>query len=438
MGEGRPWTARLAFAAAAAATVLVLVVAGVAASLALLLTAALGSAVTLAAAWWFLSHRGIVRWAAATVVVLAPLVVAVLFARANLVAVVTGFGLLWALAVAAGRRALADPAPPVAYRTPAPRRPFLIMNPRSGGGKVGRFALAERAQALGADVFLLDGPAVDVAAVARRAVLDGADLLGVAGGDGTQALVAGIAAEHGLPFLVLSAGTRNHFALDLGLDRDDPAAGLDALTDGEEIRIDLGLIGGRTFVNNASFGAYAAVVASPAYRDAKLGTALDLLPDFLNRGSSLRLTAGDVTLTGPEAVLISNNIYRTDNGRRPRLDRGELGVLAVAVHRRHGLTVTTAREAIVDADTPTVPVGVDGESLELPTPVRLRICPGILKVRVPRQRPGVPSAPAQLDWARLRRLAFASRRGMPLSAPADDAPGDAAGGAAPGATGDPA
>jgi alkylation response protein AidB-like acyl-CoA dehydrogenase len=111
---------------------------------------------------------------------------------------------------------------------------------------------------------------VDAAALARQAVADGADLLGVAGGDGTQALVAGIAAEHDLPFLVISAGTRNHFALDLGLDRDNPAACLDALADGVEQRIDLGVIGGRTFVNNASFGAYAEIVESPAYRDDKL------------------------------------------------------------------------------------------------------------------------------------------------------------------------
>ena len=120
------------------------------------------------------------------------------------------------------------------------------MNPRSGGGKVAKFGLKDKAEALGATVALLDGPGVvDVAVLARQAVADGADLLGVAGGDGTQALVAGIAAEHGLPFLVISAGTRNHFALDLGLDRDNPAACLDALTDGVEQRIDLGVIGGR-------------------------------------------------------------------------------------------------------------------------------------------------------------------------------------------------
>jgi diacylglycerol kinase family enzyme len=152
---------------------------------------------------------------------------------------------------------------------------------------------------------------VDVADLARQAVADGADLLVVAGGDGTQALVAGIAAEHGLAFLVISAGTRNHFAMDLGLDRENPAACLDALTDGVEQRIDLGIIGGRTFVNNASFGAYAELVQSPAYRDDKRGTTLQMLPDIVtgHRGAKLTARAGATTVTGPQALLVSNNPY---------------------------------------------------------------------------------------------------------------------------------
>src|SRR4030095_4140789 len=107
------------------------------------------------------------------------------------------------------------------HQVPPPRRPFLIMNPRSGGGKVTRFGLKDKAEALGATVAVLEGPGtVDVGEPARSAVADDADLVGVAGGDGTQALVAGIAAEHNLPLLVISAGTRNHFALHLGLDPD--------------------------------------------------------------------------------------------------------------------------------------------------------------------------------------------------------------------------
>ncbi|MDQ0931504.1 diacylglycerol/lipid kinase family protein [Streptomyces turgidiscabies] len=102
--------------------------------------------------------------------------------------------------------------------TEAPRHPWVLMNPRSGGGKVGRFGLVEKARAAGCQVVLLDGAGghQDVAELARQAVAEGADLLAVAGGDGTQALVAEVAAAHGLPFVVIPAGTRNHFALDLG------------------------------------------------------------------------------------------------------------------------------------------------------------------------------------------------------------------------------
>ena len=246
------------------------------ASLAMVAVGAAGACLVVAGEYVFLGHRGVLRWLALAVVVLAPVTVLVIFARHRLLWVALVAVALIVLAVGAGRRALvpaaADPGMPARDVQPPPH-PFLIMNPRSGGGKVARFGLKDKAEALGAKVALLEGPGnVDVAALARQAVADGADLLGVAGGDGTQALVAGIAAEHDLPFLVISAGTRNHFAMDLGLDRDDPAACLDALTDGVEQRIDLGVIGRRTFVNNASFGAYAEIVESPAYRDDKRGT----------------------------------------------------------------------------------------------------------------------------------------------------------------------
>jgi diacylglycerol kinase family enzyme len=264
---------------------------------------------------------------------------------------------------------------------------------------------------------------VDVAALARQAVADGADLLGVAGGDGTQALVAGIAAEHDLPFLVISAGTRNHFALDLGLDRENPAACLDGLTDGEELRVDLGIIGDRTFVNNASFGAYAEVVQSPAYRDDKRGTTLQMLPDLLNGHQGARLTAraAGIRIEAPQALLVSNDPYGMGDfaglGRRARLDAGTLGVVAIRVdsarqaagllRRGHGsgLTVLTADQVTVDADAPEIPVGIDGETVLLPAPVRCAIRPRALRVVVPKQRPGVPVPKPAIEWPRLRQLA---------------------------------
>jgi diacylglycerol kinase family enzyme len=439
------WLARLALAAAAAAVLLMLGVAG-AKSLAVVAVGVAGLGLTAAGVWWALTRRGVLRLLAVGLAVAAPLAVLVLYVLAHLALVVLGSLALWAGAVTAGRAALGrDPGPGrmPEYEVAAPKRPFLIMNPRSGGGRVARFGLQERAEALGAEVALLGGGGpgtvgtagtvgtvgtVDVAEVARRAVAGGADLLGVAGGDGTQALVAGVAAEHDVPLLVIPAGTRNHFALDLGLDRDDPSGCLDALRDGVELRVDLGVIGGRPFVNNASFGAYAAVVQSPAYRDDKARTTLDMLPGLLagHRGPHLRAHAGRVSVHRPAALLVSNNPYGMGDiaglGRRARLDGGVLGVLGVRVDNatqaagvvggRHsrGLTVLAADQVVVTADVPHLPVGVDGEALSLPTPVRCTVRPGALRVRVPRNRPGVPLPKPPVNWRRLGQLAATTAR----------------------------
>jgi diacylglycerol kinase family enzyme len=420
------WLARASFALMLAAVVLVLAVAGWR-SLTLIGWTVLGVCALMAGVYWFLANRGVLRWLALLLVVAALAGIVVAFAWRHLlwVAIVTVALMLGAAAIAkiALRTDGEDKGMPAAPAA-RPRRPFLIMNPRSGGGKVTRFGLKDKAEALGAQVALLEGPGtVDVAALARQAVADGADLLGVAGGDGTQALVAGIAAEHDLPFLVISAGTRNHFALDLGLDREDPATCLAALTDGEELRVDLGIIGDRTFVNNASFGAYAEVVRSPAYRDDKRGTTLQMLPALLKGQQGARLSAhvGDTTIDAPQALLVSNDPYGMGDlaglGRRPRLDAGALGVVAIRVDsaaqaagllRRghgHGLTTLTAGEVTVDADVPRIPVGIDGETVMMPAPVRCAIRPRALRVVVPRQRPGIPAPKPPLEWPQLRQLA---------------------------------
>jgi diacylglycerol kinase family enzyme len=428
------WLARLAFAAAVAAAVVLLAAGGLKSLTALLLGIA-GLAIICAAAWWFLAHRGIGRWLAAVLLVAAPVAVIVAYIAAGLLWEIALSVVLAIAAVAAGRAALSGGRSPEKPREDVAvpqRQPFVIMNPRSGGGKVARFGLAGKAAGLGAEVALLEGPGVvDVAAMARQAVDAGADLLGVAGGDGTQALVAGIAAGRDIPMMVISAGTRNHFALDLGLDRDDPATCLDALTDGVELRIDLGLIGDRTFVNNASFGAYAQVVQSPAYRDDKSGTALAMLPDLLTGHQGAHLVVrvdGQVILDGPQAVLVSNNPYETGDiaglGRRARLDQGVLGVVGVKIanaaqaagllrqaQRSRSVTVLTAREVVIDADQPHIPVGIDGESVLMPTPVRCTIHPLALRVRVPRDRPGVPEPRPALDWSRLGHQALTFTRG---------------------------
>ena len=421
------WLARLSFVLAGAAIVILLVFAGLK-SLAMVAVGLTAAVVSLAAAYLFLSRRGIWRWLSLAVFVLAPIAVIVVYAFRDLLWIALLSAAVWLLAGMTARLALAGSQPdwrmPEHPAQPPARHPYLIMNPKSGGGKVGKFDLQRKAEDLGAEVFLIGGAEpVDVAKVARKAVEAGADLLGVAGGDGTQALVAGIAAEHGIPFVVISAGTRNHFALDLGLDREDPSACLGALSDGVELGVDLGMINGETFVNNASFGAYAEVVETPAYRGDKLNTTLNTLPDLLQgqHRARLRAHADGMTIEAPQALLVSSNPYGTGDiaglGRRARLDRGILGVVGVTVasarqaagllRGRHatGLSVLTTKQIEIGADVPQIPVGVDGESIVMSTPVTCTVSPGALRVWVPRDRPGVPAPKPPRDWARLRYLA---------------------------------
>ncbi|MGA0268238.1 MAG: diacylglycerol kinase family protein, partial [Candidatus Nanopelagicales bacterium] len=216
-------------------------------------------------------------------------------------------------AVALGLTALArsadDDAPAQAW---TPSRPVLICNPKSGGGKVVSFNIVEQARAQGVEVVTLQ-EGLDLEELARDAIARGADCLGMAGGDGSQALVAAVAVEHGIPFVVISAGTRNHFALDLGLDRDKPDSGLVAFTKGVLRTIDYATVNGKLFVNNVSFGLYASIVENDSYRDAKLQTTLDVLPEVLAADTDpydmhFRLPSGE-EVSGSIVLLISNNPY---------------------------------------------------------------------------------------------------------------------------------
>ena len=432
------WLARLSFLFVGLAVAFVAVFAELK-SLTMLAVGLVGAVVSLAAAYFFLSRRGVWRWLSLAVFVLTPIAVIAVFALRNLLWVAVVAAAIWLLASMTARLALVRDHPdwrmPEHPAEPPARHPYLIMNPKSGGGKVGKFDLKSKAEELGAEVFLIDGSEpVDVAKVAREAVAQGADLLGVAGGDGTQALVAGIAAEHGIPFVVISAGTRNHFALDLGLNRENPSACLGALSDGVELRVDLGRINGQVFVNNASFGAYAEVVETPAYRDDKLNTTLNLLPDLLQgqRGVRLSARADDTEIRSPQALLVANNPYGTGDiaglSRRARLDAGVLGVIGVKVRnvqqaidllrgrRAVGVRVLRTKKIEITADAPQIPVGVDGEALSMSTPVVCTISPGALRVWVPRDRPGVVPPKPPINWARLWHLAGIHRKRAEVAA----------------------
>ena len=304
------------------------------------------------------------------------------------------------------------------------------MNPKSGGGKVEKFDLVGECRTRGIEPIVLR-PDDDWRQKAIDAVEAGATVLGAAGGDGTQALVATVAVEHDLPFVCIPAGTRNHFALDLGVDRDDVVASLDAFVDGLEQRVDLGIVAGRVFVNNVSLGVYGEIVQSDEYRDAKVRTTVDRLPDLLGPDGD----APELRCTGPDGkpratrqlILVSNNPYELERlsgfGQRERIDTGLLGITTLSVAssaeaatltalglagqlaRFGGYEAWTAPELEIDADR-VIAAGIDGEFSDLEPPIRFSIRAGALRVRTARHAPGASPAAkaARPDRATLAAL----------------------------------
>jgi diacylglycerol kinase family enzyme len=290
-------------------------------------------------------------------------------------------------------------------RAAPPRHPVLFVNPRSGDGRAARVGLVDAARNLGYETIEL-APGEHLEQLVRAAVGRGADGLAMAGGDGSQALVAAIAAEHDLPYACIPSGTRNHFALDLGVDRDDVVGALDAFVDGGERYVDLGEVNGRVFVNNVSLGVYAEAVSQEQYREAKLRTLLDTLAGALGpeaEANELRWTDHEGNGQSSTAlILVSNNIYllgpTLGSGTRPRLDAGVLGVVdffppvAGKAAQKVRWREIAVEELEVDADH-SIPVGIDGESLVLEPPLRFRIRPKALRARISQKHPGAsPSA----------------------------------------------
>jgi diacylglycerol kinase family enzyme len=388
--------------------------------------AALAVALVLAGSaglWFALTNRGLGRVLGAAFAALAAIgLVAVLATHWRglvvllvLLLLMATFGASARYALGRGGRARARAAGHARGRVGAAA---LIINLRSGGGKAERFDLAREARRRGVEPIVLQ-PGDDLLALAEGAIARGAEVVGMAGGDGSQALVATVAARRDVAHVCIPAGTRNHFALDLGLDRDDVLGALDAFTEGVERRIDLARVNERVFVNNASLGVYARVVQSEQYRDAKLQTWTSMLPDLLGPDApplDLRFTAPDgSSCRDAPLVLVSNNPYQLTHlagaGTRARLDTGLLGVAAARIRsaadvsrlvalelvgqaaRFPGLMSWATPELEVRSDKP-VAVGLDGEALVLEPPLRFVSMPGALRVRVPPTAGVAPAASA--------------------------------------------
>jgi len=384
------------------------------------------AALAVAAAGYGLVRRGATRIVAlvASVLLLATSITLVFVEHDPSDDVLIAVGVV--VVLAAARRAFrVHVERPRAHR---PDHPVLFYNPLSGGGKAQRFGLADEARNRGIEpIELRRGD--DLEQLVRAAVARGADGLAMAGGDGSQAVVAMVAAELDLPYACIPSGTRNHFALDLGVDRNDVVGALDAFVNGGERRVDLAEVNGRVFVNNVSLGLYAEAVQRPEYRGAKLRTLLDAIPEAVGpqaTGPSLFWDNGSGRESAA-AVLVSNNPYRLGraigSGTRPQLDRGLLGVAVIAPTRAGRNGATRHRFGMRQWSAPTVemqaenrvPAGIDGEAIHLDPPVQFRVRPNALRVRIAPGHPGASPSALIPDkpWGLLQGLMRVAFHGTP-------------------------
>jgi diacylglycerol kinase family enzyme len=384
--------------------------------------------VAIATAWYALTRSGTRKKVAVVVCLVAVVGIVALgvldgvrstsFLVIRIVAIVLA-AVLGRVALGRDTRTLKGSPTPGVSVDPA-RRGVLLVNPRSGDGKADKVGLLDACEERGIETIVL-GPGDDLEELARQALEDGADVIGMAGGDGSQALVAGLAAERGVAMVVVPSGTRNHLAMDLGLDREDVIGALDAFGQAVERPLDLGDVNGRVFVNNASLGLYAAIVASPEYRDAKVDTTMNTVQSVLAPGTP----AFDLRYTDDRGnrhdrahlIQVSNGPYGDGGGTsRPQLDTGRLGIIALEIEddRAAGAFIAAliakqperfeayrswiAERFDVDSGD-TIEVGLDGEALTMEPPLRFSIRERPARVRLPRGAIGYSPAARAIDVA---------------------------------------
>jgi diacylglycerol kinase family enzyme len=229
----------------------------------------------------------------------------------------------------------------------------------------------------------------------------------VGGGDGTIGGAAARVANSRRELAVLPLGTRNHFARQLGIPRDLAEAARLAAT-GSAIAVDCATAGERTFINNASLGAYVDLVRE------REQTALPKTIASIVAGwrvlRRLRSRQFELTIDGERRAVrtpmlfIGNNRYEIPEGKpavRDALDDGKLSVFALAPLSRPGLVRAALRVALGMPDmrsdfalqttartlrlegTGKTGIALDGEELDLSLPLEIHIRPGALQVVAP-------------------------------------------------------
>lgn len=284
----------------------------------------------------------------------------------------------------------------------------IVQNPHAGSAPDRRELVAALEKAgIRADVYAVPGPR-DRDSLRRLA--SDYDVLVAAGGDGTVSSVAAAAADAGRILGVLPTGTLNHFARDAGIPLRLEAAA-DLLVHGRPAPVDLGVVNGVPFLNNASVGAYPGMVwrrerARMRGMPRPLAATIAVLDTWLElemMTARLRVDGRDVVRCSP-FVVIGNGEYQIQGlrlgGRRTltggvlslyvapdlgRVDALALPVLALMgrLERHEKFETWTARDITFEAAGRDLRVAVDGEIRRLTLPLRLSVRPRALQVIVP-------------------------------------------------------
>jgi diacylglycerol kinase family enzyme len=187
--------------------------------------------------------------------------------------------------------------------------PVLIINPLSGDGKAKKYGLEGEAVKYGIETVIWN-KGEHLEQLTEDAIDRGCDLLMVGGGDGSLAAVSTVAMKHNIRFACVPVGTRSHFAMDLGLDRNDPLKAIGAAIDGIEVEVNVGRVNDRVFLNNVSFGVYADALADPDYRDHRAESMAHATEEVVGKnegvGISVKTPAGK-TQDQVDMLLVSNN-----------------------------------------------------------------------------------------------------------------------------------
>jgi diacylglycerol kinase family enzyme len=337
----------------------------------------------------------------------------------GILAAVLAAGAAGAAAIWWSRRRPHLPAAPV--KRVRPKHPVVIINPLSGDGKANQYGLADAAEGLGLEVVTFE-KGDDLQQLAHDAVDRGADLLMMAGGDGSLAAGAEVAMQRGVRFACVPVGTRNHFAMDLGLDRGDPVQALNAGIDGVEVDVNVGHVGGQVFLNNVSFGIYAEAIADPDYRDHRVESVADATKDTVEgdsdqHGLAVQTPSGE-TRNRIDVLLVSNNPYQfigpPDYGGRAALDTGRLGIVlaggeeSARGHDHPAMEKWSALTVTVQSPAATIDAGVDGELVTFDAPVEMNNT-SVLRVLLPTQIVAreMKASPTALSAAALEHLSGA-------------------------------